>query len=149
MDRRTECACGQVFGVLEGDPVRVLACHCNYCQKRTGSVFQVSCWYPHERVIELGGETKSFAESPDSIGVKYEFCPRCGSTVHWAFDALEEAVPGISRFRGFAVGCFVDKNFPMPEIEIHTQCRHHWLPEIENTPGFEAFAELGVLLKDL
>ncbi len=149
MKRIAECACGKVSAVVEGEPVRVITCHCDYCQKRTGSVFQVSCWFPHDRVIELNGETKVFAESPNSIGVRYEFCPNCGSTVHWTLDAVEEYFPGISRFRGFAVGCFVDKDFPMPDVDVQTQYRHHWVPSISDVPSFDAFAPPEFYMRDL
>ncbi len=132
MQRRAECACGRVSIVVDGDPDRVLACHCDYCQKRTGSVFQVSAWYPHDRVVSMEGETQIYNDSPNSVGVNYEFCPTCGTTVHWTF----ERIPGV---RGVAVGCFVDPLFPKPTIEIQTQYRHEWLSDIESVPSHRAF----------
>ena len=149
MRRTAECACGKVSAVVEGDPVRVLACHCDYCQKRTGSVFQVSCWYPHNRVLELNGETKVFSESPSSVGVEYNFCPNCGSTVYWRFDKTEPFFPGIARYIGIAVGCFVDKDFPKPDVNVQVQYRHHWVPEFSNIPTYEAFAPLEVYMRDI
>lgn len=142
MNRRAECACGRVSIEVEGDPVRVLACHCDYCQKRTGNVFQVSCWYPHDRVVKREGGTKVFNDSANTVGVNYEFCPNCGSTVHWTFDHMPQ-------FRGIAVGCFVDKTFPQPEFDIQTQYRHHWIPPIEGTSSYPAFPPPDVMLKDL
>ena len=139
MERKAECCCGRVSIVVEGDPVRVLSCHCDYCQKRTGNVSQVSCWYPHDRVLAMNGETKIFNDSPTTVGVNYEFCPNCGSTVHWTFD-------NIPQVRGIAVGCFVDKSFPKPDIEIQTQYRHYWVDPIEGLPGFEVFPPPEVLL---
>lgn len=149
MNRKAECACGKVSAVVEGDPVRVLSCHCDYCQKRTGSVFQVSCWYPHDRVIELNGETKTFSDSANSIGVGYNFCPNCGSTVYWTFDKMEEFLPGISRFLGFAVGCFADKNFPKPDVDVQNQYRHHWVPEFPGIAAYDAFAPPDLLMRDI
>ena len=154
MERKAECACGRVSIVVEGDPVRVIACHCDYCQKRTGSVFQVSCWYPHERVLAVNGETKIFNDSLNSIGVDYEFCPNCGSTVHWTFGKIAEmpgmeGLVGIEQFRGIAVGCFADKTFPMPDVDTHTQYQHHWVPPVKNVPRYEAFAEPDILMQGL
>ncbi len=54
---------------------------------------------------------------------------------------MEQAYPGMQRFRGFAVGCFVDKDFPPPQAELQRQYRHHWLPEIPGLPGSEAFGD--------
>ncbi len=149
MNRRAECACGKVSAIVEGDPVRVLACHCDYCQKRTGSVFQVSCWYPHDRVIELNGETKIFGDSPNSVGIAYNFCPNCGTTVYWTMEKSEKYFPGISRFLGFAVGCFVDKTFPKPEVNVQVQYRHHWVPEFPDIPTYDAFAPIDVYMRDI
>lgn len=141
MIRKTQCACGQVNAVVEGEPSRVFVCHCDYCQKRTGSVFQVSCYFPHERVLELNGDTVTFSTSPGSIGILYEFCPRCGTTVHWTYGVeMERSYPGMSRFRGFAVGCFADPAFPTPQIEFQKRYAHHWVPAL---PVVHSFSDFG------
>ena len=150
MIRKTECACGQVSVFVEGDPARVFICHCDYCQKRTGSVFGVTCMYPLDRVLEVNGETNVYSHSAHSIGIRYEFCPRCGTTVHWSYgELMEESFPGISKFRGFAVGCFVDKNFPQPVIEHQRQYMQHWVPDIPGVLKFDSFADLAVAMGDL
>lgn len=140
MIRTARCACGSVSAVVEGDPTQVYVCHCDYCQRRTGSVFQVSCYFPHQQVLELSGETRFFSNSTNSIGIQYEFCPTCGTTVHWTYGAaMEAAYPGMSKFRGFAVGCFVDKNFPAPMAELQRQYAHHWVPKIPGVDSFDRF----------
>ena len=146
MQRKTECACGKVSATVEGDPFRVLVCHCDYCQKRTGSVFQVSCWYAREQVLEISGETKTFSDSTNSVGVAYNFCPNCGTTLYWTLEEAEKFFPGISRFIGFAVGCFVDKNFPKPNYVEQVQYRHHWVPEFSGIPEFDSFPPADVMM---
>ena len=142
MIRKAQCACGQVSAVVSGDPARVVMCHCDYCQRRTGSVLAVTCYYPHERVLELNGETRVYSGSANSIGIQYEFCPGCGTTVHWTYgDAMEQAYPGMKQYRGFAVGCFVDKDFPPPQMELQRQYKHHWVPEFPGVPGSAAFGD--------
>lgn len=149
MIRRAECACGQVSALVEGEPAKVLMCHCDYCQKRTGSVFQVSCYYPQECVLELNGKTKVFSESANSIGIQYNFCPNCGTTVHWTYgEAMEKNYPGMSKFRGFAVGCFVDKDFPAPKFELQRQYAHHWVPEISGATTFNDFGDPAIIMQD-
>ncbi len=146
MIRRAECACGKVSAVVEGEPARVLMCHCDYCQKRTGSVFSVSCYYPEESILELSGETKSFSDSANSIGIQYNTCPNCGTTVHWTYgEAMKKRYPGMSDFRGFAVGCFVDRNFPAPEFELQRQYAHHWVPEFPETRTFNDFGDPDII----
>ena len=150
MIRRTECACGQVSAVVEGDPISVFVCHCDYCQKRTGGVFAVTCMYPQDKVLDLNGETKIFSKSANSMGIQYEFCPYCGTTVHWTYgDKMEESFPGISKYRGFSVGCFADMNFPAPKIEHQRQYMHHWMPEIPRVLKFDQFADPSITMADL
>ncbi|WP_449090106.1 MULTISPECIES: GFA family protein [unclassified Rhizobium] len=37
--RRARCASGQLSITTEGEPVKISACHCRECQRRTGSAF--------------------------------------------------------------------------------------------------------------
>ena len=142
MKRTAQCACGQVSAVVEGDPIKVFVCHCDYCQKRTGSVFGVTCYYPHERILELNGKTRVFAESANSIGIQYEFCPNCGTTVHWSYGpAMVKKYPALSQYRGFAVGCFADKSFPGPDIEVQRQYAHSWVPDLPVEITFDDFGD--------
>ena len=134
--RKAQCACGQLALTVQEDPLRILTCHCDYCQRRTGAPFQVSCWYEKDKV-EIAGEYKVFAESANSVGVDYRFCPTCGSTVFWSFDNVAEFP--FKNFFGIAVGAFADPNFPKPELELHVGHRCSWIPEFEGLPQCEGF----------
>lgn len=132
--RVAQCACGRVSLKAHGDPIKVIACHCDNCQKRTGSVFQVSCWFPTDKVDDISGETRTFnGLEIDGVGpgIAYRFCATCGSTVYWTIDEF----PSIY---GIAVGNFVDPQFPVPTMDVHTGLRHHWIPPV---PGADAFEE--------
>ena len=52
MSRTAECACGRVQVTVENEPVAVVTCHCDFCQKRTGSAFQVSALFPDAQGAE-------------------------------------------------------------------------------------------------
>jgi Glutathione-dependent formaldehyde-activating enzyme len=68
--RTAECACGRVRVSVENEPLRVLTCHCDFCQKRTGSVFQVSARFAEDQVVEISGETKIYnGLQIDGVGV--------------------------------------------------------------------------------
>lgn len=47
------CNCGQLSLSVSGDPIRVSVCHCNACQKRTGSAFGVQARYPLSKSLLL------------------------------------------------------------------------------------------------
>lgn len=138
MPRTAECACGRVQVTVENEPAAVVTCHCDFCQKRTGSVFQVSAVFPSTQGIAITGETKIYdgleingVGTANGDEVKYHFCPTCGSTVFWTFEGRPVLV--------VAVGSFADSDFPPPTAELHAPYRHHWLQPIEGAEQFEGF----------
>ena len=138
MPRTAECACGQVHVTVENEPVAVVTCHCDFCQRRTGSVCQVSAVFPDARAVTITGETKIYnglevkgVGTSNSDEVSYHFCPMCGSTVFWTF----EGRPVLA----IAVGNFADPDFPAPTAELHTPYRHHWLEPVAGAEQFKGF----------
>jgi hypothetical protein len=53
--------------------------------------------------------------------VSDHFCPTCGSTLYWVID-------GEHPIMAMTVGNLVDPGFPAPDMELHTERRHHWVP---------------------
>ncbi len=138
MTRAAECACGRVHITVEKEPLAVVTCHCEFCQKRTGSAFQVSAVFPEDANVEITGETKRYSGvETNGVGtangnnVSYHFCPTCGSTIFWTFEGRPITV--------IAVGNFADPDFPAPTAELHTPFRHHWVQPVEGADQFEAF----------
>jgi len=134
--RTAQGACGRLRVTVPGEPIFVGVCHCDFCQKRTGSVFQVGAYYPKDQHVEISGEVKSYngleVNGVGPVGggsATYYFCPTCGSTVYWHG----------SRFLAVAVGNFVDPDFPAPTTEMHTRMRHRWVPPVPGAARFEEF----------
>jgi hypothetical protein len=116
----------------------VATCHCDFCQKRTGSVFQVGAYFAADEKLEVRGETKTYNGLeidgvPNAAGnaVTYYFCPTCGSTIYWII--REGPMPLL----GIAVGNFVDPGFPAPSMEFFTEMRHAWVPPVAGAEQFE------------
>jgi hypothetical protein len=124
---QAQCCCGEVSLKLSGGPKRVLACSCDYCQRRTGSIVQFSAWYTEDQFVTKTGEPKHY-QSPDNPGADYMFCPHCGSTVYWEMPGLDSLYG--ARLYGVAVGGFADPDYPRPTIECWSSKRHRWLNEI-------------------
>lgn len=118
--KTASCCCGQLSVISDGAPVRLSMCHCLDCQRRTGSVFGVQARYPTERVT-ITGEASVFERKGDSGGViRFSFCPRCGSTVHWTIDTQPELV-------AVAVGAFADPGFGAPTYSVYEDRKHGWV----------------------
>ena len=137
-ERKASCACGEVSITFQGEPERVIRCHCDYCQRRTGNVFQVSAWFFEDQIVERIGETKLINGGGDNPGVDYRFCPRCGSTVYWDITFIPEIY-------GVAVGAFADSEFPQPDFEAFESKRHGWIQELDIVNTFKEFPPIEAL----
>jgi hypothetical protein len=129
--RVARCACGQLSASCDGDPSRVVVCHCTECQRRTGSVFGVGAYYSLDRV-QVSGAATLFRRSSDSGRyLNLNFCPSCGTTLYWELEAYPDML-------GVAAGAFADPALPAPVRVVWTQHRYNWvgLPE-----GVEHFAQ--------
>ena len=74
------CLCGAVRYAFEGEPRRVVNCHCSACRKATGSSFATWVLVPLERFEWVTGREalREFASSDDGRRL---FCGVCGATM--------------------------------------------------------------------
>jgi hypothetical protein len=117
--RTAACRCGRLQVECRGDPIRVSACHCLECQRRTGSAFSVQARWPADRLRIIGGP-RSWTRAGDSgARTTYLFCGQCGSTVACASTAWSgvTAVP---------VGALADPRFPPPRYSFFEATKHSW-----------------------
>jgi hypothetical protein len=114
----------------------VLVCHCDFCQRRSGSVLIPSAHFDAAQVVEIRGETSVYnGLEVDGVGaagvpggIDYHFCPTCSSTLYWV---CRSPLTG-DRIVVIAVGNFDDPAFPTPTTELFTKLRHHW---VQPVPG--------------
>jgi hypothetical protein len=57
MPRTAQCACGRLRIIVEGEPLLVAACHCDFCQKRTGSIFAAQALFSDSERARVDGES--------------------------------------------------------------------------------------------
>ena len=55
-ERIAQCGCGRVQVRVGGEPRFVGACHCDFCQKQTGSAFRVSSFFGDDQILEITGD---------------------------------------------------------------------------------------------
>jgi hypothetical protein len=97
------CVCGAVRFKARGEPSRVTICHCQWCQRRTGTAFGTEVVYAADQVVFSGIAATRYRHISDESGrwLDMEFCPRCGGNLGFTL----EAVPGI---RTLPAGTFDD-----------------------------------------
>ena len=81
------CLCGRVRYTINAEPVHSGICHCQHCQRYTGSTFEPFMIFPRN-AVRLEGALTPFGLLSDRGGmVFYQFCPNCGSGVINASEA--------------------------------------------------------------
>jgi hypothetical protein len=120
MERVAQCHCGSLRVIASGEPERVYVCHCNACQRRTGTAFHFGVSYPKDRV-RIDGEHKIYQRAADSgSNIRFYFCPTCGSNLYWESDRNPNGC-------GVAGGAFVDQALPPPTSSIFEDEMFEWL----------------------
>lgn len=131
-ERIASCGCGNIKVVVKGDPEHCFACHCDYCQRLSGSLGTFAAVFSDEQVESIEGEASVYSDFPKWPGTERFFCGNCGTAVHWTNPT---SFPGKHLV---AIGCFADKDFPGPTASFHTRYRHDWLHGFESADDFES-----------
>ena len=81
--REGRCLCGSVRFRAFGEPLRAHACHCTFCQRRTGSAFAEVAYYRDQDIELAGGELTEYSHRSDASGrwLRMSFCPTCGTCI--------------------------------------------------------------------
>jgi len=120
-ERTASCRCGQLRATVTGEPVRVSACHCLNCKKRSGSAFAVQARWPADQV-SITGQSKSFVMVADSgNSATFHFCPECGSDVHYEINGKFDGLVAIP------LGAFADPYFTTPAFSVWEERKHDWV----------------------
>jgi hypothetical protein len=120
MTKTALCQCGKLAAVITGDPQMIGVCHCEDCQRRTGSVFGAAAYFQKEQV-RIEGDRSVFAKAgSSSLQKRLSFCPTCGSTIYWELDAL----PGLCAV---AVGAMFDPALGEPSMSWWDRSAHSWV----------------------
>ena len=76
------CVCGDIRYKVVGDPDIVVVCHCEWCQRRTGSAFaMIAKW--EKAKFELIARTLTSYRTINDSGrwLDLQFCARCGTNI--------------------------------------------------------------------
>lgn len=126
--REAACSCGQLGLSVLGQPRLVGVCHCQACQRRTGSAFGAGAFFDEAQVVERRGQPRTWSRTAESgAHLTFHFCANCGSTVYWTRDSR----PGLWAI---ALGAFADPQFPGPSRTVWTESRHDWLDTLSELP---------------
>ncbi len=118
--RIASCSCGQLQAEVTGPPLRVSVCHCDACQRRTGSVFGAQARFDRDTVTIKGHGTEFVRVGSEGGTCRFTFCPACGATVYYVADDRQQHI-------AIPVGAFADPAFPPPTVSVYEECMHSWV----------------------
>jgi hypothetical protein len=128
------CLCGQVRYSANADPGYVFVCHCERCQKQTGTAFAILVGIQKSAIL-IQGRLKTFHGKGDSSQpVDRSFCPECGSPI-----VFEAAVFPSSAF--IYAGTLDDTSWLDPKVHVYCDSKERWTPIPE---GSQKFAKMAV-----
>jgi hypothetical protein len=121
LKRTARCHCGDLWLETDADPDLVVMCHCELCQRRTGTSYNLGAWFSRQ-AVRISGATQQYIRTGDTqLEAVFTLCPRCGTSLYWEVPAMK---PGDIAV---AVGCFADPDFPPPTLSLYGKRKHCWL----------------------
>jgi len=124
------CLCGAVKMAAQGEPLRVVNCHCPSCRKATGAAFATFVDYDVDKVKFKGSALKAYASS---VGVKRQFCSKCGSTVSFYGDNWPGEID-------ICIGIFDTPEVFTPQSHCYVKTALAWLHMDDDLPKVETFS---------
>jgi hypothetical protein len=129
------CACGAIRYSAEGEPLFSMNCHCQDCQRETGSAYSAVLAVSSATFRVIQGKPQYFEVTADSGHTTTRaFCADCGSPLF--------GLPGISPdMVTIRVGSLDDPSVFRPSQDIYTASAQPWdymnpdLPKSSKLPG--------------
>ncbi|WP_102223502.1 GFA family protein [Acidimangrovimonas sediminis] len=128
------CTCGRIRYRLTERPLFVHCCHCNWCQRETGSAFALNAMIEVDRVVLLAGVVDRVATpSASGKGQTIARCPECQVAVWSHYAGAGEAVAFVR------VGTLDTPAACPPDIHIFTSTRLPWVALEDGRPVMEEY----------
>jgi hypothetical protein len=126
------CLCGKVTCSVHGPYLKFYQCHCDRCQKKTGSAFASLLFTSPENIQWHSGKdnVKRF-DLPTAVRFSNVFCVDCGSQVPYlSRDGSMLAIPA----------GFLDADPGVaPQANIFWKERFCWYEQGQDAPKFEEY----------
>lgn len=132
--RSGHCLCGAISYRFTAQPETVVLCHCDDCQRHTGSAFSENVLVARE-AVEISGTPKSFQTTGTENGQLRDrlFCGDCGTPI---LTVLHER-PDLIIVKG---GTLDDRSGLKPGAEVWGRRAQDWVEPDPARPRFDGDA---------
>ena len=81
MSSKHGCLCGAIRYATSAEPIRVMYCHCRFCQRATGSAYLVEPIFdkPSFEITSGRPTTYTLASAGSGKRITINFCPTCST----------------------------------------------------------------------
>lgn len=116
------CLCGAVRYRVTGAPVAAYVCHCSYCQRSSGTAFQMPVFFKARQVEFRGAEMQTFDYVSPTHGrtIQTQFCPTCGTRV----GSRISRAPGVQVI---AAGTMDERHHIAVTCHLFTESKAPWV----------------------
>ena len=116
------CLCGRVRYKSDAAPELTAICHCDNCQKQTGTAFSIIVAVPEGSLTFEGQDSLGeYLDQGETGGaVRRRFCRNCGSPLL----SLVESVPGVGFIKA---GTLDDRSWLAPTMHIWCDTAQPWV----------------------
>ena len=131
-DHSGSCLCGTVTFEVKGEFESFYLCHCQHCQKDTGSAHAANLFSHSARLVWLSGADAVTSFTLPGTRHNRSFCQVCGS-----------ALPN-TRIAGLLVvpaGCLDTDIAMLPTAHIFSSSKAVWEERLGGVPTFEGLPE--------
>ena len=126
------CACGKVRYELLASPIRVHCCHCDDCQRHTGSAFVLNAIIETSQLRIISGDLEAVSVPRTYAPHDIYRCRKC-KTALWSDYGRRPQI------RFVRVGTLDEPRALRPDIHIYTACKVPWIKLPKGTPAFREY----------
>ena len=126
------CHCGAITYEAELDPAKVAICHCEDCQRLSGSAFRTVAMVPDAGFVLLTGSPREYIKTAASGNKRVQaFCAECGAGL-WA------TAPGDGpKVLGLRTGTINERAQLTPRVQVWHAHALGWLDGLAGIPAIE------------
>jgi hypothetical protein len=126
------CACGSIRYQLLDKPMFVHCCHCDDCQRLTGSAFVLNAIIETQAIKLLRGKPVAVPVPRENGSHDIYRCPSCQTAV-WSDYGRR------LNIRFVRVGTLDKPGALKPDVHIYTRTKAKWLKLPKRTPSFRDY----------
>jgi hypothetical protein len=116
------CLCGAVRYRSDGEPAMTAVCHCENCQRQSGSALSIIVGVPAGSIVfQDESSLATYTDRADSgRSVNRRFCKNCGSPIV----SLVEMMPNLHFIKA---GTLDDKSWLKPTMHVWCDSAQPWV----------------------